>query len=185
MIFLVECEFSETVRLGKLFCDSVDLNVEAPTARIAELKVMNCYPDLCRCEAKPVGKETRSPHEGRMLLLRSVGAYAAVFACCFVFYFGLPPTKEVNWKGLVSIGVWSLIVFYIGTVFCSVVESRVLRKQEEIAASEREYCRRLGYRLGWTECERGATPQFKQWVEEDSADIDSYPGPASPSYPHR
>jgi len=184
MKFLVECDFGKTVWLGKLLCDSVDLSVEAPTARIAELKVMNCYPDLFRCEAKPVGKETRSPHERQMFLLRSVGAYAAVFACCFFFYFGLPPTKEVNWKGLVSTGVCSLFVFYVGAIFYSVVESRVLTKQEEIAATEREYCRRLGYRLGWTECERAATPQFKRWVEEDSADIDPYPGPASPLYPH-
>lgn len=172
MRFRVECYFNETVMLGGMLCDSIDLDVEAQTARIAELKVLNCYPDLLHCEASQMENES-SWREFRELLPWCCGVFAAVLVLFWLRYGWSEWPVTLLAAALLSLpsGFWACALW-------SEVESAVIRRHEHIAATENEYHRRIAYREGWTDCKDGASPKFEEWVEEDSRHIHPYPGPA-------
>jgi hypothetical protein len=170
MRFRVECNFNGTVMLGDMPCDAIDLEVEAQTARIAEMKVLNCYPDLLGCEASQVENES-SWREFRELLPWYCGVFAASLVLFWLRYgwSEWPVTLLVSAVLSIFFGFWAYALW-------SEVESAVIRRHEDIAATENEYHRRLGYREGWTDSKEGASPKFEEWVKQDSRAI--YPGRA-------
>ena len=176
MKFSVECHFSQTVRLGGLLCDSVDFTVEAPSERVAKAKVMACYPLILNCNVKPIGN-ARYDRQQLLRLLR----------LSFCIYFGvsayLLAEKHFGWVGTIINAIWISIVVLVAGYFCVALSYILLDwldggEREQLIALEQEYSRREGYREGWFVCERKAIPQFINWAEQDSLDIDNYPGPA-------
>jgi hypothetical protein len=130
MRFLVEVHFRETVILDGMVLDDTDFVVDAPSERIAEYKVRNCYPLALTCNFKLLGP---SPGESKL-------------------------------------DFWQLIHNPMGELFPNT--------RAENAEREQTYIWREAYKAGWEDCEQKKTPQFIEWVEQDSKDIHPYRGPA-------
>jgi len=182
MKFLVECEFRETVIIGSTPCDCIDLTVDAPTARIAEYKVLNCYPDLLHCQAKLIEKTDHLSTGQVVRFCLIVGCiYLGILLCLMlgvvnISSFGSAQVEASDYPLLA--GVLLLMggfAFFIAYIF---IGAMVRQECAEANSQERIYSERLAYRAGWADCENKRTPQFHEWVEEDSANLHPYPGPA-------
>ena len=185
MKFLVKCTFHKTVMLGGLFIDDVDFTVEAPTPRIAECKVMNCYPEIRAWQVTPIGARQVPKAEKRRFLVATTCCYVVIFACVKRYHsfgnFG-PTLTHIEWlDDMIYAGLilFTLGAFLAGGHVLVAILSDYEREREENAAQERECYRRLGYREGWTDSECKRTPQFSGWVAEDSKDLHPYWGPAT------
>jgi hypothetical protein len=191
MKFLVECGFKGMVMLGhaKQLCDSADFTVEARTARAAEFKVLTCYPDLLRCEAKALGLQGRNlremARELRGLVLWFFGLGGVMLYECYSNDAVFPPATRFTWSnGIIGAAVASVVILFVAGAFSYFETGKVTRELEQVAVEERDHCRRLGYVAGWLDHERGRPAEFRKWVEEASADIQAYPGPAVAAMPH-
>jgi hypothetical protein len=74
--------------------DAVDFTVEAPSASIAEQKIMNCYPDVASCNIELI------ENEGNKLKY-----FVVINACvCVAAYFLLKPYQNnlTNWSGILG-----------------------------------------------------------------------------------
>jgi hypothetical protein len=158
--------------------DAVDFTVEAPSASIAEQKIMNCYPDVASCNIELIESE------GNKLKY-----FVVINACvCVAAYFLLKPYQNnlTNWSGilgtLVNAAGWFYGAFTVGVfIYCINVYGIFglnFKRQDDVRSVEKEYSYRLGYKDDWTECERKGEPRFIHWAELDSRDIEPKLGPA-------
>lgn len=171
MKFLVtcECDLQTMTRSSGTTCDSFEVTVDAASARIAEYSVLSKYPGILRCNATAISRSREEKRELRTDIYRLLGC-AFVIALIWLFASGHEARTATGDMAL-SLAAYflaSLLGLYLAHVLWVVVQIKADERERDIAALERECYRRLGYRCGWSDHEKGAEPLFADWDKEEA-----------------
>jgi hypothetical protein len=154
-----------------------DVVVEAPTKRIAEYKVISRFPEgeILNYEITALGRNKKEEARGLRRFFIS-------FGCCYLIIFTILLFKD---EFTLSAGIFygaglGCVLFIFLLVFFHLIhelhdplfaflEGSDPNAEEHNASWERVCSLRMGYRAGWSDCERGAEPQFLKWDEEEKS----------------